>query len=156
MGRPLVTVKFPIKIHRLEHENCGQFKVAMSLEKAQSNFQQAQRHSQSIELDYDLTITEAGAVLQRARKSFRKDPRVYWHLARILDGFLNRLDAGGLYLPHAYKNFAQDLGFSTSSVEKIFLFYRRFADVSSIDPNIPWERYRNNEVKMGSLETSPP
>jgi hypothetical protein len=57
------------------------------------------------------------------------------------------------YLVPQNQTIARDIGNSSSSVEKIIAFRRRFPDVAMVDPAIPWNRYRNN--KDGFLTVVP-
>jgi len=141
-----MTIKFPIKIHRLEQNGTVRFKVATNLEKAQQDLLRTKRQLSWAETDYQLTVLAAKASLQQATRSFRRDPRAYWHMAFILDGFLRRLGNAGYYLPHFSTMFARDIGFSSSSMGKILLFFKRFPDPSELDPAVPWKRYRDNMI----------
>jgi hypothetical protein len=138
--------KFPIKIHRHEQGRKVKFVAMTSLEKAIKTSQAIEHQLGFIELDYAITLKTAQAALNTAKQKNRVDVRAFWLLGNTLLEFLQRLDKMGFYLVNPYATFARDLRLGASSIEKILAFRKRFPNILSIDPSIPWNQYRDNKV----------
>lgn len=138
--------KFPIKIHRRDHEQGVKFIAMTSLEKIMKMSQGIEHQLKFVELDYTVTLTAAREALNSSKQKNKGDVLAFWLLGNILVEFMQRLEEMGFYLVNPNATFARDLGLGASSIKKILSFRKRFPTVLSIDPTVSWSQYRNNKV----------
>jgi len=120
--------------------------AATPLDTSLSNVSQVQRTLENVAVDYEITIAAAVQVREKLKNMKSKDARLYWHLGAFVQSFLSRLHARGFYLVQQNATLGTHLGMSASSIKKVLGFYRRFGSTDSLNPNIPWQHYRNNNA----------
>lgn len=138
--------KFPIKIHKREHEQGIKFIAITSLGKIMKTSQEIEHQLKFVELDYTITLIAAREALNATKQNNKGNVLAFWLLGNVLIEFLQRLEKLGFYLVSSYATFARDLGMGASSVKKILSFRKRFPTVLLIDSTVSWSRYRDNKV----------
>lgn len=133
-------------ILRRQEEAGVRFLAGTSLEKLDATSASLEHELKCVETAYEITLAAARRALEMARQDKRVAPRPLWFVGSHLKHFTDLLSGMGFYLWKANATFARDLGISESSMEKIRSFYARFPEVLGVDPNIPWNRYRENKV----------
>ncbi len=138
--------KYPIKIS-ISDKPKKNYIISTSIETLHSSMN-LRLELNFIENDYLFLIEALKRILSTLSKEKKKDPRLFWLIGDFINKYLDRLSDLGYYLMNQNKTISRDIEISESSIEKIMAFRGRFPKISSVDPLILWEKYRENKVKL--------
>lgn len=144
-------IKYPLKIIKSEHQK-NRFKATTSIDKLKEDSRGIRKDLSYLEKDYLLLINNIKDALLERSENKKIDPRLYWLMGENIVNFLERINDIGFYLIHQNITIARDVGVSESSIKKIISFRRRFIKLSSINPSIPWKKYRDNKIPVPSTD----
>jgi len=138
--------KYPINITILDKPEKS-YIISTSIETLH-NFMNLRLELSFIESDYIFLTETLKRILSVLSKEKKKDPRLFWLIGDFINKYLDRLSDLGYYLMNQNKTISRDIEISESSIKKIMAFRSRFPKISSVDPLISWEKYRENKVKL--------
>ena len=139
--------KFPLKIVIGDY-GPNRFGAATSLSKLSEKSANVRQELEFVERDYSVLIRSSRDTIEMSSEKKRVDPRLLWLVGDNIIRFLERIDDLGFYLIQQNKTLARDIETSESSIKKIVSFRMRFPTLSTVDPAIPWARYRDNKVPV--------
>ncbi|MBI4284409.1 MAG: hypothetical protein HY670_00715 [Chloroflexi bacterium] len=137
---------FPVRIHRIEDEVAIRFKAATAIEKLSLDSSPLEEQLALIEIAYEIAVAAALKALYVAKRNLRADTRGFWFAVHAMKQFTQRLNQMGYFLENENATFARDLHIAKSSLKKMKTFYKRFPNLESIDPSVPWNKYRSGRT----------
>ncbi len=138
--------KFPLNIINEKQKN--RFVAATSINNLYNKSVNIRQELAYLENDYSFLIKSIRDTVSQSLQSKKADPRLYWLVGDSIVRFLERIEDIGFYLLNQNKTLSRDIGISENSIKKIISFRKRFIKLSTVNPAIPWVKYRDNKVPV--------
>jgi hypothetical protein len=138
--------KFPLNIMNEKQKN--RFVAATSINNLYNKSPNIRQELAYLENDYSFLIKSIRDTMSQSLQTKKSDPRLYWLVGDSIVRFLERIEDIGFYLLNQNKTLSRDIGISENSIKKIISFRKRFIKLSTVNPTIPWVKYRDNKVPV--------